>query len=176
MCCRPASSELSSFCSGRLISTSLRLGSLKFFTLASLMPAASTAWRMAPISGRFANCTCTSVPPRKSTPSGTGLPVLAQCVPIETMPAALKINEKPRKYHFFPSQSTLTLRNNSTGSLPSCCIGAPTGSGIQCSSCVRNSDAELNRNHLARLQFVEVRVEDDPRDKNRREQVREQAK
>jgi hypothetical protein len=24
------------------------------------------------------------------------------------MPATLKINEKPRKYHFFPSQSTFT--------------------------------------------------------------------
>ena len=65
------------------------------------------------------NCTCTSVPPRKSTPSGTGLPMCAQCMPIEIMPATLKINEKPRKYHFFPSQSTFTLRNSSTGSLPS---------------------------------------------------------
>ena len=29
--------------------------------------------------------------------------------PIEIMPATLKIKEKARKYHFFPSQSTLTL-------------------------------------------------------------------
>jgi hypothetical protein len=29
-------------------------------------------------------------------------------MPIEMMPATLKINEKPRKYHFFPSQSTFT--------------------------------------------------------------------
>jgi hypothetical protein len=38
-------------------------------------------------------------------------------MPIEMMPATLKIKEKLRKYHFFPSQSTFTLRNNSTGSL-----------------------------------------------------------
>jgi hypothetical protein len=31
-------------------------------------------------------------------------------------PLMLKINEKPRKYHFSLSQSTFTLRNNSTGS------------------------------------------------------------
>jgi hypothetical protein len=44
--------------------------------------------------------------------------MLAQCMPMEMMPATLKINEKARKYHFFPSQSTLTLRKNSTDSLP----------------------------------------------------------
>ncbi len=32
----------------------------------------------------------------------------AQCTPIEMMPATLKIIEKARKYHFFPSQSTFT--------------------------------------------------------------------
>jgi hypothetical protein len=37
---------------------------------------------------------------------------------METMPDTLKIKEKARKYHFFPSQSTFTPRNNSTGSLP----------------------------------------------------------
>jgi hypothetical protein len=35
---------------------------------------------------------------------------------METMPEMLKINEKPRKYHFSLSQSTFTPRNNSTGS------------------------------------------------------------
>jgi hypothetical protein len=39
------------------------------------------------------------------------------CWPIEIMPATLNIIEKARKYHFFPSQSTFTLRKNSTGSL-----------------------------------------------------------
>jgi hypothetical protein len=38
---------------------------------------------------------------------------------IFTIPATLKITEKPRKYHFNLSQSTFTLRNNSTGSFPS---------------------------------------------------------
>jgi hypothetical protein len=38
-------------------------------------------------------------------------------MPIFTKPATLKINEKPRKYHFSFSQSTFTPRNNSTGSL-----------------------------------------------------------
>jgi len=39
-------------------------------------------------------------------PSGTGLPICAQCTPIEIRPATLKISEKPRKYHFFfPNQS-----------------------------------------------------------------------
>jgi hypothetical protein len=38
-------------------------------------------------------------------------------MPIETMPATLKIIEKARKYHFSLSQSTFTPRNNSTGSL-----------------------------------------------------------
>jgi hypothetical protein len=32
----------------------------------------------------------------------------AQCEAIETTPATLKIIEKARKYHFFPSQSTFT--------------------------------------------------------------------
>ncbi len=73
------------------------------------MPAASMAWRIWLISGACWNCTCTCVPPLKSTPSGTGLPMLAQCMPIETMPATLKIKEKPRKYHFSLSQSTFTL-------------------------------------------------------------------
>jgi hypothetical protein len=31
-----------------------------------------------------------------------------QCQPIEMRPATLKIIEKARKYHFFPSQSTFT--------------------------------------------------------------------
>jgi hypothetical protein len=30
-------------------------------------------------------------------------------MPMEMTPATLKINEKARKYHFFPSQSMLTL-------------------------------------------------------------------
>ena len=34
-------------------------------------------------------------------------------------PATLKISEKPRKYHFLPSQSIFTSRNSSTDSLPS---------------------------------------------------------
>jgi hypothetical protein len=38
-------------------------------------------------------------------------------MPIEMRPATLKIMEKARKYHFFPSQSIFTPRNSSTGSL-----------------------------------------------------------
>jgi hypothetical protein len=45
-------------------------------------------------------------------PRGTGLCIpftgCAQWIPIEIMPATLKIIEKARKYHFFPSQSTFT--------------------------------------------------------------------
>ncbi len=33
---------------------------------------------------------------------------------IDRTPATLKISEKARKYHFFPSQSTLMPRNSST--------------------------------------------------------------
>ena len=94
------------------------------------------AWRILFGVGRLLNCTCTCVPPRKSTPSGTGLPMLAQCMPMEMMPATLKINEKPRKYHFFPSQSTFTLRNNSTDSLRF--LGRskpPAGSSVLSYSC-----------------------------------------
>src|ERR1700758_1797218 len=69
---------------------------------------------MAPMSGRCLNCTCTSVPPRKSTPRGTGLPIVFQCQAIETTPATLKMREKARKYHFFPNQSMFTPRKNST--------------------------------------------------------------
>jgi hypothetical protein len=76
---------------------------------APLIPAASTAWRIRVTSGVSWNCTSTCVPPRKSTPSGTGLPIVFICQAIERMPATLKIMEKDRKYHFFPSQSTLTL-------------------------------------------------------------------
>jgi hypothetical protein len=54
----------------------------------------------------------------KSTPSGTGLPIFAQCMPIEITPATLKSKEKARKYHFNLSQSTFTPRKNSTDSLP----------------------------------------------------------
>jgi hypothetical protein len=49
---------------------------------------------------------------------------------MEIMPATLKIIEKARKYHFLPSQSTLTLRKNSTDSLPFLGAGTRTGSGI----------------------------------------------
>ena len=38
----------------------------------------------------------------------------AQCQPMEMMPATLKMREKARKYHFFPSQSMFTPRKNST--------------------------------------------------------------
>ena len=72
------------------------------------MPPASVAWRIAAVSGACANCTCTCVPPRKSTLKGTGLPMCCQCQAIEMMPATLKIIEKARKYHFFPNQSTFT--------------------------------------------------------------------
>ena len=49
------------------------------------------------------------VPPRKSTLSGSP----CQNAMLST-PATEKISEKPRKYHFFPSQSIFTSRKNST--------------------------------------------------------------
>jgi hypothetical protein len=34
------------------------------------------------------------------------------------IPATEKMRENPRKYHFFPSQSMLVVRNSSTGLSP----------------------------------------------------------
>src|SRR5580658_8791911 len=144
------------------MSISRLAGSSKRTTFASLMPAASVAWRMALASGGFWNFTCTCVPPLKSTPSGTGLPLCAQCMPMEITPATLKINEKHRKYHFFPSQSTFTLRKNSTCPIPS--------------QRLQSSSANLlNRQLLPRQLVVHMRVEDHPRNKDRRKQIRHQT-
>src|ERR1035437_2843621 len=102
----------------------------------------------------------------------------AQCVPIETMPAKLKINEKPRKYHFFPSQSTFTLRNNSTGSLPFLGGWSPGAPAFLCFfPCRPGLPAwqlpyrDLDGHQVARLHLVQVGIENDPRDVDRREEV-----
>src|SRR5580658_10066980 len=144
------------------MSISRLAGSSKRTTFASLMPAASVAWRMALASGGFWNCTCTCVPPLKSTPSGTGLPLCAQCMPIEITPATLKINEKHRKYHFFPSQSTLTLRKNSTCPIPS--------------QRWQSSSANLLNRQLLPCQLViHMRIKNDPRNKDCRKQIGNQT-
>src|SRR5271168_5113649 len=72
-------------------------------------PARSMAARMASSFGGCENFTYTSVPPRKSTPSG--IPCQKK---IESKPATLKINEKAMKYHFLPRKSILGSRKNST--------------------------------------------------------------
>src|SRR5215471_939348 len=75
--------------------------------------ARSRAERMALSSGGWENFTYTSVPPRKSTPSG--MPCQNS---MEMTPATLNTNEKARKYHFFPRKSMFGLRKNSTSLKP----------------------------------------------------------
>src|SRR5271165_970270 len=70
---------------------------------------------------------------------------------MDSNPATLKMSEKARKYHFLPRKSILVLRNNSTASL-------------------------LNTQCLATLVAVENGLENDPRHKDRREQVGRQTK
>src|SRR5271165_6165376 len=96
-------------------------------------------------SGVCANFTYTSVPPLKSTPNG--MPCQKK---MDSSPATLKMSEKARKYHFLPRKSILVLRNNSTASL-------------------------LNTQCLATLVAVENGLENDPRNKDRREQVGRQT-
>src|SRR5271165_585962 len=70
---------------------------------------------------------------------------------MDSNPATLKIREKARKYHFLPRKSMFVLRNNSTAS-------------------------PLNAQCLATLMAVENRLENDPRNKDRSEQVGGQTK
>src|ERR1700693_6014063 len=69
---------------------------------------------MAAESGVCEYFTVPSVPPRNSTPKGTGDPVVTQRWPIEMIPATLKISENVRKYHFFPRKSMFVSLKNST--------------------------------------------------------------
>src|SRR5580692_6669704 len=106
----------------------------------------------------------------------------AMCIPIEMTPAMLKSNEKQRKYHFFPSQSTFTLRKSSTILIPSPvpelkCGGSlrphiPTGDLITCrlGGQVRSTKS-LNRQFLSSKLVVHMRIEDHTRDKDCCEQV-----
>src|SRR5215472_4332508 len=64
---------------------------------------------MASLLGAWENLTYTSVPPRKSTPSG--IPCQKS---MESTPATLNTNEKARKYHFLPRKSMFGFRKNST--------------------------------------------------------------
>src|SRR5215470_13024256 len=70
---------------------------------------------------------------------------------IESTPATLKISEKAKKYHFLPRKSMLVLVNS--------CTASP-----------------LNAQRLATLVAGENAIEDDARDKYRREQVGQQTK
>ena len=97
-------------------------------------------------------------------------------LPMEIMPATLKIKEKARKYHFNLSQSTFTPRKNSTGSLRF--LGpelapAPALNVFRClsGSCTKKLDGHL----LALPQLVQMGIENDPRDKDCREQVGQQT-
>src|SRR5271167_3444181 len=69
---------------------------------------------------------------------------------MDSRPATLKMSEKARKYHFLPRKSILVLRNNSTASL-------------------------LDTQCLATLVAIENGLENDPRNKDRREQVGRQT-
>jgi hypothetical protein len=177
ICLRPASSELSSCCSGRLISTSLIplasfvgldagiLDARRLSGLADLVDIRSLLKLHLHLSAALES-------PRRAAP---GCRWCAQCMPIEMMPATLKINEKARKYHFSLSQSTFTPRNNSTASLRF--LGGWSLCRLQrsmfpCSAVLLFPiPCSLNRHQFPWLQLVQVGIEDDPRDKDRREQV-----
>src|ERR1700677_3987417 len=106
---------------------------------------------------------------------------------IEITPATLKINEKPRKYHLSFSQSTLTLRNNSTGSLPflglkpswaSAFIKLTPASPFPIHGSVFQGDEtrcprrrQLDRDRFTRFQPAQVPVEDHPGHVDRRKEV-----
>src|SRR5438874_96823 len=83
---------------------------------ASLTPALLMAPRIASSCTASLKRTVTTVPPLKSTPSG--MPCQKS---MDNIPATVTTNENPRKYHFFPIQSTFTSRKNSTvSSLRNC--------------------------------------------------------
>ncbi len=82
---------------------------VRAWMVAFFRPARSSSARMASTLGFWVNLTSTTVPPRKSMPSGMWCQNS-----MEAMPAREKISEKARKYHFLLRKSILVLRNSST--------------------------------------------------------------
>ena len=73
------------------------------------MPAAAVAWRILLDIGSLVKLDLHLGAAAEIHAEGNRAADLAPSAqPIEMMPATLKIIEKARKYHFFPSQSTFT--------------------------------------------------------------------
>src|SRR5882757_7512930 len=120
-------------------------------------------------SGVVSNATRICVPPVKSTPFG--IPCQNSMLSI---PATEKISENPRKYHFFPSQSILVLRKNSTFAI---LITSKTCHSERSEEPPHfaNAATTSNRKRRAALLVLQVRVKDHARDKHRRKQVCQQT-
>src|ERR1019366_10090988 len=135
---------------------------------------------MADTFGVCAYFTYTSVPPRKSTPSG---PPCQNAM--EHSPATLKISEKTRKYHFFPRKSMLvSLKNSTLRTIPSKSVVGRQSIVVRAASFARNSRTTIdqrpttasNTQCFATLFPAQHPIKNYARYKHCRKQVRGQTK